>query len=131
MTVNFNGLAALAKAFTPAKVKKIVVEEMQVMSDRAKEINRYINPAYDTGALNNSIRIQLLITDDPDKIVVALMAGGGIVYYGPYIEFGLAGRAARPFLRPAWDELSDSVKKAIVTRLRELVKRESIRSQIK
>jgi HK97 gp10 family phage protein len=130
MQVDFSGLEALAKAFTPRKVTKILEEEMQVMADRAKTINRYENPAYDTGALNESIRIQVLATDD-GKIVVALMAGGGLVYYGPYIEFGMAGREARPFLRPAWDELSPEVKKRIIERLRQLVKSEAVRARIK
>lgn len=131
VSTDMSGLAALAKLFTPAKVTRIVTEEMQPMADRAKEINRYINPAYDTGALNDSIRIQVMITDDPNKIVVAITAGGGAVYYGPYIEFGTNGREARPFLRPAWDELSEGVKQAILERLRDLVKAERIRSQIR
>ncbi|MEE9401255.1 MAG: HK97-gp10 family putative phage morphogenesis protein [Dehalococcoidia bacterium] len=48
---------------------------------------------------------------------------GTNVEYGPYVEFGTSKMAARPYLRPAFDENVDKARKQIIAVLRSQLKK--------
>lgn len=63
-----------------------------------------------TGNLKNSYRSQMS-TFQPAGIVQA--ETGTNVEYGPYVEFGTYKQRAKPHLRPALDENTDKIQRAI------------------
>lgn len=63
------------------------------------------SPAVDTGALKNSIAVEM---DTPVRAIVSVGAE-----YGLYLELGTRRMAARPFLRPAVDAVRDAFVQAM------------------
>lgn len=73
-------------------------------------------PASDTGQLVNSITIKT----DPNSLTVQI---GTSVEYGQFLEFGTQRMAARPFLRPAMDNMSARVNEIMSRELSSVTRR--------
>ena len=66
-------------------------------------------PAVDTGVLVNSIKTELVSSSDSEAWV---QVGTG-VEYAEWLEFGTSKMAARPFMRPAYDNNEAKIKDII------------------
>jgi HK97 gp10 family phage protein len=107
--VDFSGMNRMIRNLENRQaVLALIMEAMEVPKEYAKEINR--ETAYRTGALNNSIRLEVVENSRAGGVKVRLTAGNDEVLYAPFIELGTANMDARPFLKPAWMEFADDVK---------------------
>lgn len=81
-----------------------------------------------TGRLSESIEIKRLeITKD--KIRIGVGPVGEDVFYWYFVEYGTAKMSAQPYLRPAFDENKDAVKREIIKEINNIIQREARRGR--
>lgn len=90
-TLTKTGLVFYTRALRP-HLQAALQATAQAVADRAGAL-----VPIDTGALHDSIRVEA----DPHDLTVTVSAGNAAVTYAPYIEYGVRGRPARPFMTPA------------------------------
>lgn len=74
-----------------------------------------------TGRLRRSITVE--IKDKEDNFITVRVGPGKEGFYGRFVELGTKKMAAKPFLRPAFDENVQEARKEIRRVLKEAVKR--------
>ena len=75
---------------------------------RVSDPNAKLGVPVDTGALQASIEKNVKV--EGKKIIGTIEAGRGLIY-APMIEFGTSKMRPRPFMRPAWNENLDWIRK--------------------
>jgi len=134
VSFKFSGGAEIARALEALdqKVKKkllrqAVVAGAQVVKKRAKEIAR-TKGVQDTGALIRNIagKVEKTNSDTYAQINIGVRHGKpkknakrqDDPFYWHFHEFGTSKMAARPFMRPAFEESKDDVVTAMTERLK-------------
>ncbi|MFS0736935.1 HK97-gp10 family putative phage morphogenesis protein [Sphingomonas sp. 1P06PA] len=108
-------LEKLRSAAAAGEVRAALKAGGEVIASRAKEL-----VPVDTGALRDSIEVQLPSGNAPTAIVGAREPQG---FYDNYIEFGTVNMPPQPFLRPAWEEQRDDAQRIVSKHMRGSVKR--------
>jgi HK97 gp10 family phage protein len=91
------------------RVKAALVPAADIIANAAKA-----RVPVESGDLRDAIHLE----DADDG--VAVVAGGGDVFYGHMVEFGTSHSAARPFMVPAAEENRDTAVAAVAAALRSL-----------
>lgn len=117
--VTTGGFVGLVQQINLDEIEKILRRNMEPVVTLSKSI-----APRRTGDLISTIRV---ITREVsvNKVLVAITAGGPadsgrVVHYAAYVEFGTN---ARPYLRPAWDALSEDVNSKVAKEIKEYIQR--------
>lgn len=101
-------LKELSSRIGPEVLEGILRRAMALVANRASEL-----VPVKTGLLKSTIRLKVL-RDGQDRIWVYVTAGSYEAFYAAFVEFGTAGREAKSYLRPAWDEMKDIAKMQVI-----------------
>lgn len=108
-------LAAKMNALAEGVRGEVLLTAVQVGALQVQSIAKGKVPV-NTGALRDSIRREVRVSE-PDRAVVAVIAGGPGVHGGRpvpfFVEFGTRRTPAKPFMRPALKEARPAVRRAI------------------
>ncbi len=113
---DLEGLKNVRRMLTGHNLVDIIIRNMKVVEGTAIALC-----PVDTGALRATIKLEV-VEQSQLRVIVRLTAGSETVYYAPYVEFGTARTAAQPFMRPAWEQWSDEVKRNIAQDIAQILK---------
>ena len=118
-------LLQLEKMTAAKAVRGALMTATRPMRDRARAL-----APVDTGNLVSQIRARSALAGQQrgTAATVHLLVGES-GYYGSFIEFGTAKMAARPFLRPAFDETAPQVVERFRASLARRIKRQLVQAK--
>lgn len=93
--------------------RRILLNAGEIVARRARDL-----APVQTGTLRDSIHVSFARPDEMsfsirDSGVRVFIGPSADVFYAPYIEFGTWKRQAHPFMRPAFDQTEDEVRRAL------------------
>ncbi len=110
----FSNLRAIERDIAN-QLESIIKKAAEIIVDEAKK-----RVPVDTGKLRNSLTVKTLEVKK-DQLVIGVGPEGKDVYYWFFVEFGSANAEAQPYLRPAFENKKNAVKKEISREIKRLL----------
>lgn len=100
---------------TRAAITAAAAQGVHRAAEYVRDLAQQLCPV-DTGALRQSIRIE----PASPALRMVVRAGGGVVTYAAFVEYGTPISPAQPFLTPAADAIS--VRREVLTAIRKVLR---------